>query len=101
MLKAGQVKEIYEMKGEGRSIRGIAEDLGIARNTVRRYLKSPEAMRPKPRSRRASKLAPTPIIWTVGCRKGWKNAKVVTLGRDEGKQPIWNQRMLDFAFRVG
>ena len=37
MLKVGQVKEIYEKKGAGRSIRGIAEDLGIARNTVRRY----------------------------------------------------------------
>ena len=50
------MKEIYEMKGAGRSIKGIAEDLGIARNTVRRYLKSPEALRPKPRRRRASKL---------------------------------------------
>ena len=58
MLKVGQVKEIYEMKGAGRSIRGIADDLGVARNTVRRYLKSPEAMRPKPRPRRASKLGP-------------------------------------------
>ena len=37
MLKVGQVKEIYDMKGAGRSIRGIAEDLSIARNTVRRY----------------------------------------------------------------
>ena len=27
----------------------------------------------------------------------YDNAKVVTLGRDEEKQPIWNQRMLDFA----
>ena len=48
------MKEIYEMKGAGRSIRGIAGELGIARNTVRRYLKSPEAMRPKHRPRRAS-----------------------------------------------
>jgi len=30
LLKVGQVKEIYEMRGAGRSIRGIAEDLGIA-----------------------------------------------------------------------
>ena len=54
LLKAGQVKEICEIKGSGRSIRGIAEDLGVARNTVRRYLESPEAVRPKPRARRAS-----------------------------------------------
>ena len=52
------MKEIYEMKGAGRSIRGIAGDLGIARNTVRRYLNSPEAIRTMPRPRRASKLDP-------------------------------------------
>ena len=52
----GEVKEIYEMKGAGRSIRGIAGELGIARNTVRRYLKSPEVIRAKPRPHRASKL---------------------------------------------
>ena len=54
LLKVREVKEIYEMKGAGRSIRGIAEDLGIARNTVRRYLKSPESMSPRPRARRGS-----------------------------------------------
>ena len=43
------MKEIYEMKGAGRSIRRIAGELGIARNTVRRYLKWPEAIRAKPR----------------------------------------------------
>ena len=58
MLKVGEVKEIYEMKGAGRSVRGIAGELGIARNTVRRYLKSPEAIRAKPRPQRASKLYP-------------------------------------------
>ena len=30
MLKVGEVKEVYELKGVGRSIRGIADDLGIA-----------------------------------------------------------------------
>ena len=29
------------------------------------------------------------------------NAKVVALGRDEDKAPVWNRRMLDFALRVG
>ena len=215
MPRVGQVKEIYEMKGAGRSIRGIAEDLGVARNTVRRYLKSPEAMRPRARPPRASKLdhyteyvdrrlneglencvvlhwelrgqgydggysilksyvsprrrrrqpdatmrfetAPGEQaqvdwgslayldeagkkrrIWVFVMTLGWSracyvelvrradtaafiqchvnafeylggvprrclydNAKVVTLGRDENKQPVWNQRMLDFAMRVG
>ena len=34
MLKVGQVKKICELKGAGCSIWGIAEELGIARNTV-------------------------------------------------------------------
>ena len=51
------MKEIYEMKGSGYSIRDIAGELDIARNTVRRYLKDPEAVMPK-RRRRSSKLDP-------------------------------------------
>ena len=59
MLKVGIVKEIYEMKGSGYSIRDIARELDIARNTVRRYLKDPEAVMPKRRRRRrSSKLDP-------------------------------------------
>ena len=65
MLRVGQVKEIYEMKGAGRSIRGIAGDLGVARNTVRRYLKSPESMRPKPRPQRALSGQISSITTTV------------------------------------
>ena len=52
------MKEIYEMKGSGCSIRGIDKELEVSRNTVRKYLKSPQAMRPKARPRRASKLDP-------------------------------------------
>ena len=209
------MKEIYELKGAGCSIRGIARELDVSRNTVRRYLKSPEAMRPKPRRRRASKLdaytdyidhrmseglencvvlhrelvargydggysilkgyvsprrqkrqpeatmrfetAPgeqAQVDWgslsyisdsgikrrvwvfvmTMGYSRAcyvelvrradtaafiqchvnafeylggvprrclYDNAKVITLGKDEEKRPIWNQRMLDFARRVG
>ena len=60
MLKVGEVKEIYEMKRAGCSIRGVAGELGIARNTVRRYLKSPEAIRAKPRPHQVPSLSPTP-----------------------------------------
>ena len=52
------MKEIYEMHGRGHSARAIARDLGLARNTVLRYLNSPEAMLPKPRPPRGSKLDP-------------------------------------------
>ena len=52
------MKEIYEVHGRGRSARGIARDLGLARNTVLRYLNSPEAMLPKPRPPRGSRLDP-------------------------------------------
>ena len=31
----------------------------------------------------------------------YDNAKVITLGRDEEKRPVWNERMLDFSLRVG
>ena len=52
------MKEIYEMNGQGHSARGVARDLGLTRNTVLKYLKSPEAMHPKPRQPRGSKLDP-------------------------------------------
>ena len=38
LLQVGQLKEIYEMKGAGRSIREIARELDVSRNTVRRDL---------------------------------------------------------------
>ena len=58
VLRGGDVKEIYEMHGRGHSARTIARELGLARNTVLRYLNSPEAMLPKPRPPRGSKLDP-------------------------------------------
>ena len=58
MLRGGDVKEIYEMHGRGHSARAIARELGLARNTVLRYLNSPEAMLPKPRPPRGSRLDP-------------------------------------------
>ena len=215
MLRGGDLKEIYEMHGRGHSARAIARGLGLARNTVLRYLNSPEAMLPKPRPPRGSQLDPytehidrrlaeglencvvllrelrargyqgsytilveyvrprrrgrqpeatmrfetapgeqaqvdwgsLPYVGEDGKRRrvwvfvmtmGWSracyvelvrradtaafiqchanafeylggvprrclydNAKVVTLGRDDDQQPVWNLRMLDFALGVG
>ena len=52
------MKQLYELKGEGHSIRGIARELSISRNTVRRYVRSPGVPKPRSRSKRGSKLEP-------------------------------------------
>ena len=56
MLRGGKVKEIYELKGRGYSARAIAERLGLARNTVLKYLNSPEPLIAQPRPLRGSGL---------------------------------------------
>ena len=71
------MKEIYEKKGSGSSIRGIADDLGIARNTVRRYLRTPDAMRPKPRAPRGSKLDPYMEYIDRRLGEGLENCRVM------------------------
>ena len=43
------MKELYELKGESHSILGIARESGVSRDTVRRFVRSPEI--PKLRSR--------------------------------------------------
>ena len=48
------------MKGEGQSIRGIARELGLSRNSVRKYLRSEGVPHAKPRPRRTSQLDPYP-----------------------------------------
>lgn len=58
MLGGGKVKLIFEMKGQGRSIREIAKILDVSRNTVRKYVRAPEVPKAKPRPKRNSKLDP-------------------------------------------
>ena len=77
MLRGGQVKEIYELKGQGYSAREIARELGLARNTVLRYLKGPEAMRAQPRPLRGSKLDPYTSYMDRRISEGLENCRVL------------------------
>src|SRR5258708_8018110 len=59
MMRSGIVNTIHEMASQGKSIQQIAITLGIARNTVRKYLRHPELVAlPHPRPNRHSKLDP-------------------------------------------
>jgi transposase len=59
MMRSGIVNTIHEMAAQGKSIQQIAITLGIARNTVRKYLRHPELVAmPHPRPNRRSKLDP-------------------------------------------
>src|SRR5919109_5192177 len=58
MLRGGTVKQIYELHGQGLSVRRIARVLRISRNSVRRYLRSPGVPQPKARAPRESKVDP-------------------------------------------
>ena len=94
MLKVGEVKEIYELKGAGRRIREIARELDVSRNTVRRYLKSPEALRPKPRPMRGSKLDPYTEHIDRRMGEGLSNCRVLDRevegsGLRKGATPRW------------
>ena len=52
------MKDLYELKGEGHSVRGITREPGISRHTVRKYVRSPGVPKASKRSRRGSKLDP-------------------------------------------
>src|SRR5690606_30470983 len=58
LLEGGKVKEIHALYRDHYSIRGIAKELGISRNTVRKYLRNPGLPQSKPRPPRPSKLVP-------------------------------------------
>ena len=50
--------EIRVLSRQGKSIRGIAKELGVSRNTVREHLRDPRARRYGPRLPRTTKLDP-------------------------------------------
>jgi transposase len=58
MLRLEGYVEIQVLKRQGLSIRAISAELGISRNTVRKYLRSQRMPKAKRRAARASKLDP-------------------------------------------
>jgi transposase len=58
MLRLEGYVEIQVLKRQGKSIRAISAELGVSRNTVRKYLRSKAKPQAKERPRRVSKLDP-------------------------------------------
>ncbi len=59
MIRSRTVNKIHDLAAQGKSIQDIAIELGIARNTVRKYLRHPQLVAmPRPRPNRRSKLDP-------------------------------------------
>src|SRR5216683_3997631 len=59
MIRSRTVNTIHELSTQGKSIQDIAITLGLARNTVRKYLRHPElSAMPHGRPNRGSKLDP-------------------------------------------
>ena len=58
MLRSQTVNTIHDVHAQGKSVQEIAQELSISRTTVRKYLKHPEAVIPKSRPPRLSKLDP-------------------------------------------
>ena len=95
MLGGRTVRELYELKGKGRSIHGIADDLGISRNTVRKYVRSPGIPKPKARSKRGSKLDAYADYIDVRLAEGLENCvvllrEIAELGYDGGYTTLKN-----------
>jgi predicted DNA-binding protein YlxM (UPF0122 family) len=58
MLRSQTVLTIHDFHTQEKTVQEIAQELNISRTTVRKYLKHPEAVIPKPRPPRSSKLDP-------------------------------------------
>src|ERR1041384_3781205 len=58
MVGSEAALEIWVLHRHGKSIREIAREMGLSRNTVRRYLRNEAAARYKPRPPRPTKLDP-------------------------------------------
>ena len=77
MLGGTRVKQIYDLRGSGDSIRSIASKLDVSRNTVRKYLRAPEVPKPVPRLPRPSLLDPYKAYLQGRLAEGVDNGKVL------------------------
>lgn len=94
------MRQIYELKGQGRSIRDIARTLGISRNTVKKYLVSPWIPQARPRPKRPSLLDAFKEHVNARAAEGVLNCEVLlreirTLGYRGGK-PILKDHLKPF-----
>lgn len=71
------MKQIYELQATGKSVRAIARTLGIARNSVRKYLRGPTVPRAQPRAKRGSKLDPYSGYLQAQLARGVDNCAVL------------------------
>lgn len=58
MLGSGLVISLHELRAMGKSIRQIARETNVSRNTVRKYLRAEGLPERKKRPKRGSKLDP-------------------------------------------
>src|SRR3954462_8449912 len=82
MVGAEAALEIRGLHRHGKSIREIARETGVARNTVRRYLRDEAAARYKPRPPRSTKLDPFRDYITerlASTAPEWKPASVLLM----------------------
>lgn len=85
--------QIQELHQSGMSLRQIAEELDLARGTVRKYVRQPTAMpQPKPRPLRTSLLDPYEEYllerWSQGCHNGMQLFREIQEKGFQGKISI-------------
>jgi len=77
MLGGEKVRRVFELHGEGQSIRAIASAVGVSRNTVRKYLRAPGVPTAKRRRKRSSILGPFEPYLRERLGEGVENCEVL------------------------
>src|SRR5437016_1274506 len=109
MLRGAHVKQIYALQGQGASIRQIAATPDGRTRSVWGFV----LVLSWSRAIYVEFVQRADVATFLRChvhafaalgiprRCLYDNAKVVVLDRDVNNQPIWNERFLDFALRLG